>query len=701
MRNILPGKHFPLGANYDGKGVNFALFSAHATKVVLCIFDSETEEEIERIELPEYNDEVFHGYIPDLKPGTLYGYRVFGPYEPTQGHRFNPEKLLLDPYAKQLNKSFSFSGKQFGYDPISGKQDLVPDHHDSSDVMPKCVVVDPLAPATEHVDIEDERTVIYEAHIKGFTQLNPDVPVELRGTYAGMAEPAVIDYLKNLGITSIELLPVQGFFDESFALEKGLKNYWGYNSIAFFAPEPRYCHSKDLAEFKHMVAAFHKAGIEVILDVVYNHTAEGNHLGPTYSFKGIDNASYYRLSPENKRFYMNYSGCGNTLNLGHPRVLQLVMDSLRYWVEVMGIDGFRFDLASALGRKDYHGNDSFFANSGFFAAIRQDPVLSRAKLIAEPWDIGGDGYQLGQYPTNWFEWNDRFRDAVRRFWKGDEGIAPEFARRIHGSADLFSRRGRSSFASVNFVSAHDGFTLHDTVSYEQRHNLDNGEENRDGHGSNFSRNYGVEGETDDPEINEIRARQKRNILTTLFVAQGTPMLLAGDERNNTQNGNNNAYCQDNELTWLDWTSEQDGLFDFVAHLIKIRKEHPLINRRFFLHGQTESEKTGLKDIVWYNCHGQEMDDHSWNLHSLKSVSLLLANTEHNNDSEDAILIVFNSEEQPRQFQLPNLPGHWRCILDTSDIKNTNKNRLLSEPTLSMNGASCSIYTFCYQEPSGN
>ena len=428
---VLAGKNYPLGANFDGKGTNFALFSANATKVELCLFDPVTETELQRIELTEYTDEVWHIYLPSVAAGSLYGYRVYGPYEPHLGHRFNPAKLLLDPYAKQLNKSFSWSESHYGFDVHSRQKDLLIDHTDNAGFMPKCVVVDPLDKQDMHVEVDNSQSIIYEAHVKGFTKLNNDVPVELRGTFKGLADPSVINYLCDLGVTAIELLPVHGFFDESFALEKGLKNYWGYNSIAFFAPEPRYCQSKDLAEFQQMVAAFHKAGIQVILDVVYNHTAEGNHLGPTYSFKGIDNATYYRLDNEDKRYYVNHSGCGNTLNLAHPRVLQLVMDSLRYWVEVMGVDGFRFDLAPILGRKNYQANDNFDVNSSFFAALRQDPVLAQVTLIAEPWDIGHGGYQLGQFPGNWLEWNDRYRDAVRRFWRGENGMIPELARRLY------------------------------------------------------------------------------------------------------------------------------------------------------------------------------------------------------------------------------------------------------------------------------
>ncbi|OUS32070.1 glycogen debranching enzyme GlgX [Thalassotalea sp. 42_200_T64] len=471
---VQSGKHYPLGANFDGQGTNFALFSANATKVQLCLFDVVTETELQRIELTEYTDEVWHIYLPEVKAGALYGYRAHGPYEPHLGHRFNPAKLLIDPYAKQLNKSMRWSNCHYGFDIHSRQQDLLIDHTDNAGFMPKCVVVAPLDKCATSVDVAANDTIIYEVHVKGFSKQNTEIEVQLRGTFKGLADPENINYLQQLGITSIELLPVQCFFDEAFSLEKGLKNYWDYNSIAFFAPEPRYCHSNDLIEFQQMVSAFHQGGIEVILDVVYNHSAEGNHLGPTYCFKGIDNASYYRLEQEDKRFYVNHSGCGNTLDLSHPRVLQLVMDSLRYWVEVMGVDGFRFDLAPILGRKNDQANGNFDINSSFFAALRQDPVLANIKLIAEPWDIGHGGYQLGQFPGNWQEWNDRFRDAVRRFWRGDDGMIPELARRLHGSADIFEHHGRRPSASVNMITSHDGYSLHDLVSFEQRHNQANG-----------------------------------------------------------------------------------------------------------------------------------------------------------------------------------------------------------------------------------
>jgi glycogen operon protein len=547
----MTSKPYPLGATYDGRGTNFALFSANAEKVELCLFDDSGEHEIRRVVLPEYNDEVWHGYLPDVKPGCLYGYRVYGPFEPHNGHRFNPDKLLLDPYARQLHGKLKPSQTHLAYDPTSLQQDLTLDYRDNAAFMPKCVVTGPLGKATGKPQIGHADRIIYELHVKGFSKLNPKVPAHLRGTFKGLGEDAVLDYLCELGITSVELLPVHAFIDESFLLEKGLSNFWGYNTLSFFALHNAYSHSGELTEFSEMVARFHQRGIEVILDVVYNHTAEGDHMGATYSFKGIDNATYYRLKKTDQRFYLNYSGCGNTLDIQHPRVLQLVMDNLRYWVQTIGIDGFRFDLATVVGR----GDDDFLTSANFFNCVRQDPLLAGVKLIAEPWDIGPGGYQLGRFPSNWLEWNDRFRDTTRRFWRGEQGMLPELARRLHGSSDLFEHKAGLPCSSINFVTSHDGFTLTDLVSYEQRNNYANGENNQDGHGTSFSANYGVEGETNNPAINSLRARQQRNLLATVFLAQGTPMLLAGDEFGNSQGGNNNAYCQDNEICWLAWQQD--------------------------------------------------------------------------------------------------------------------------------------------------
>ncbi|TLU65325.1 glycogen debranching protein GlgX [Thalassotalea litorea] len=717
MRKYRSGRPYPLGATFDGQGTNFALFSAHATKVELCLFDIKTEQELERIELSEYTDEVWHIYLTDIKPGCLYGYRVHGPYEPNAGHRFNPAKLLIDPYTKQLNRSFTWSQKHHGYDLDSRQQDLIIDHRDNSDVMPKCVVSESLQGLNSHVYVADNDTIVYEAHVKGFTKNHPQIDAEMRGTFKALGQPESIQYFKELGVTSVELLPVQGFYDEAFLREKGLKNYWGYNSIAFFAPEPRYCHQHQLQEFQQMVENFHQAGLQVILDVVYNHTAEGNHLGPTYCFKGIDNLSYYRLEEEDKRFYINHSGCGNTLNLTHPRVLQLVMDSLRYWVDVMGVDGFRFDLAPILGRKDYQGNDSFYQHASFFAALRQDPMLAKVKLIAEPWDIGHGGYQLGQFPSSWLEWNDRFRDSVRRFWRGDEGMIPELARRLHGSADIFEHHGRRPYASVNMVTSHDGNTLHDLVTFEDRHNHANGEDNRDGHSHNFGRNYGVEGETSDAEINQLRQQQKRNILATLFLSQGTPMLLGGDEVNHSQQGNNNAYCQDNDITWLNWQflsdpESEQGVVDheqllFVQKLIQLRKQHPLLNRLNYQHGLKVSAKTGLQDLSWFNCHGVPMAEDNWHNSALKCFAMLLAETQvfdasatQDRVQDDALLIIFNAHKHISRFQLPKLPGRWTRIINTAEPEhslacklNVDSQQPIETALIDVAAFSCSVLTY--------
>ena len=554
---IFEGLPHPLGATWDGLGVNFALFSAHATCVELCLFDPTGENEIETIELPEYTDEVWHGYLPDARPGTVYAYRVHGPYEPGNGHRFNPAKLLRDPYAKAHVGALRWRPELFGYVVGHPDTDLVREERHCAPFMPICGVVDPsfTGGRDQRPRVPWNRTIFYELHAKGFTKLHPAVPEALRGTFGGLATKDVVDYLKALGITSVELLPVQTFVDDSHLQGKDLSNYWGYNTVGFFAPHPAYSSGTTggHSEFKAMVAHLHDAGLEVILDVVYNHTAEGNELGPTLSFRGIDNASYYRLLPDNRRFYINDTGTGNTLNLSHPRVLQMVTDSLRYWATEMHVDGFRFDLATILGR-EAHGFDE---GNGFLDSCRQDPILSDLKLIAEPWDCGPGGYQVGGFPPGWAEWNDRFRDMVRAFWKGDAAPA-ELAQRLCASAAKFHRRGRKPWASVNFVTAHDGFTLADLVSYNHKHNEANGEDNRDGHSHNYSWNCGVEGATDDAEISALRERQKRNILATLILSQGSPMILAGDEFGRTQHGNNNAYCQDNEVSWVDWRLAEEN-----------------------------------------------------------------------------------------------------------------------------------------------
>lgn len=674
---VWPGQPHPLGATWDGRGVNFALFSAHAEKVEVCLFDDTGRRELERVQLPEYTDEVWHGYLPELRPGAQYGYRVYGPYEPKLGHRFNPNKLLLDPYAKLLSGKVVCSDAHLGYRVHSTRKDLSFNRRDSARAMPKCVVVD--SAYTWGNDrsprVPWERTLIYETHVRGFTMRHPAVPSGERGTFAGLGHPEVIDYLKALGVTSVELLPVHAFVDERFLSEKELSNYWGYNTIGFFALEGRYLSSGDPREFRTMVRRLHDAGLEVILDVVYNHTAEGNQMGPTLCFRGIDNTSYYRLRSDNRRYYDNDTGCGNTVNLSHPRVLQMVMDCLRYWVQDMHVDGFRFDLASVLGRED-HGYDN---RSGFFDALRQDPVLSQVKLIAEPWDIGPGGYQLGNYPAGWAEWNDRFRDMVRQYWRGDEGFLPEFARRLLGSADHFDRNGRRSWSSINFVTSHDGYTLSDLVSYVERHNRANGENNSDGHHANFSANYGVEGPTNDPEIAKKRQRQSRNFLATLMFSQGTPMLQAGDEIGRTQSGNNNAYCQDNELTWLNWsmTQESQALLDYVRRLIRLRGEHPVLRRPRFLHGARKSSATGLLDVQWISPSGRVMTHEDWHAQEAHSFGLLLAGDagrylapDGEPQSGDTLLIVFNSHRKSVVFTLPtidatvNQSARWNCLLDT-------------------------------------
>ena len=664
---------FPLGATWDGLGVNFAIFSAHATRVELCLFDDAGEQELERLELPEYTDEVWHGYLPDARPGTIYAYRVHGPYEPEAGHRFNPNKLLLDPYARAIVGDLTWGPEVFGYK-LETEDDRTFDERDSGPLMPKCRVIDPAftwgrerSPA-----VPWDRTVFYETHVKGFTKLHPSLPEEMRGTYAGLASPEVMAYLRTLGVTSVELLPIHTFINDNFLLERGLTNYWGYNTISFFSPARRYARNPAFAfsEFKEMVARLHDAGLEVILDVVYNHTAEGNERGPTLSFKGIDNASYYRLLPDQKRYYINDTGTGNTFNLSHPRVLQLVTDSLRYWATEMRVDGFRFDLATILGREP-HGFDE---GGGFLDSCRQDPVLSRAKLIAEPWDIGPGGYQVGGFPPGWAEWNDRFRDTVRAFWKGDEGQAAELATRLTGSGDKFNHRGRKPWASVNFIAAHDGFTLNDIVSYNEKHNDANGEEGRDGHSDNLSWNHGVEGPTDDPEILALRERQKRNLLATLLLSQGTPMILAGDEFGRTQQGNNNTYCQDNELNWLDWTGVDEagkGLAAFARKLIALRQNFPLLRRSRFLAGNW-NEDLGIKDVTWLTPGGTEMNSEHWDDSNTRCFGMLLDGRAQTSGirrpaSDATMLLVLNAHHDVVEFSLPEPPAgqRWLLLVDTN------------------------------------
>jgi isoamylase len=666
------GSPHPLGATWTGLGVNFALFSANATKVELCIFDDSGERELERIPLPEYTDEVWHGFLPDARPGTIYGYRVHGPYEPDAGHRFNPNKLLLDPYAKAIVGQLQWGPTLFGYKMESG-DDLTFDDRDSAPAMLKCRVIDPAftwgndrRPGTAW-----ERTIIYEMHVRGFSMLRGDVPEDIRGTFRGLIQPGLIDHLRHLGVTAVELLPVHTFLDDSYLLDKKLLNYWGYNTIGFFAPMRRYASVPDFAfaEFKEMVARLHDAGIEVILDVVYNHTAEGNERGPTLLFKGIDNWSYYRQPKDQKRYYINDTGTGNTLNLSHQRVLQMVTDSLRYWVQEMHVDGFRFDLGTILAREPY----GFDEGGGFLDSCRQDPVLSSVKLIAEPWDLGPGGYQVGRFPPGWAEWNDRYRDCVRRYWKGDEGQLSELATRLTGSADLFNRRGRKPWAGVNFVTAHDGFTLADLVSYNEKHNEANGEENRDGHNDNHSNNYGAEGPTDDAGIRETRLRQQRNMLATLMLSQGTPMILGGDEFGRTQRGNNNAYCQDNEISWFDWNlgSDAEALIRFTRRLIGLRHAYPVLHRNRFLTVEW-NEALEVKDATWLTPAGEEMSPEQWKDPMARCVGVVLDGRSQTSGiarrgSDATLLIIVNAHHEVVQFKLPKVTGGraWLALIDTN------------------------------------
>jgi isoamylase len=670
---VWPGQAYPRGASWDGKGVNFSLFSANATKVELCVFDSSGRQELQRIALQERTDDVWHAYLPEARPGLLYGYRVHGPYDPLHGHRFNPHKLLIDPYAKHIQGQLRWSNAQFGYRIGHPKEDLSFDRRDSAAGMPKARVVDAAFTwGDDHpprVPFHD--TVIYELHVRGFTMRHPGVPPELRGTYAGLATAPVIDHLLRLGVTAVELMPVHTFVDDRQLLDRGLRNYWGYNTIGFFAPDMRYSATGGISEFKTAVKTLHSAGIEVILDVVYNHTAEGNQLGPTLSFRGIDNVSYYRASSKEPRYYMDFTGCGNTLNMRHPRVLQLLMDSLRYWVTEMHVDGFRFDLASALAR-ELHDVDRL---GSFFDTIGQDPVLSQVKLIAEPWDVGEGGYQVGNFPPGWNEWNDRYRDTVRAYWKGDEGLLGDFARRFTGSADLYEASGRSPHASVNFVTAHDGFTLEDLVSYNGKHNEANGEDNRDGHDQNHSWNHGVEGATDDADIRALRAKQKRNMITTLLLSQGMPMLLAGDELGHTQSGNNNAYCQDNEISWLDWDLPDEGrdFLEFVAQMVAFRRRHPVFSLRRFLQGTIL--KDGVSEVAWLRPDGGEMTDNEWRTTYNRCLGVYMAGTvidrvdERGKPvSDDNFLTLFNAHHERIEFLLPELhgAGAWQLVLDTAN-----------------------------------
>ncbi len=678
--NVWPGKPYPLGATWDGQGVNFALFSEHATGVELCLFDTPYDDtERVRVRLSEQTDYVWHAYMPGIQPGQVYGYRVYGPFEPEAGYRFNPAKVLLDPYAKAISGAIEWSDAMFGY-PVTSEaddRDLVQDFQDSAAGMSKSVVIDP---AFDWGDDKKPNTplhasIIYEMHIKGFTARHPKIDPEVQGTYAGLTAPEVLDYLKNLGVTAVELLPVHHFVNDKTLLDKGLKNYWGYNSIGYFAPYSGYSSSGTLGEqvreFKAMVKTFHAAGIEVILDVVYNHTAEGNHLGPTLSFKGIDNMAFYRMVGTNPRYYMDYTGTGNSLNMIHPRTLQLVMDSLRYWITDMHVDGFRFDLAATLAR----GLHEVGRLSSFLDIIHQDPIISQVKLIAEPWDIGEGGYQVGNFPVLWAEWNGKYRDSVRRFWRGDESQVAELAYRLSGSSDLYQHNGRRPSASINFIVAHDGFTLNDLVSFNEKHNEANGENNNDGESNNESWNCGVEGPTDDPAICELREKQKRNLLATLFLSQGVPMLCGGDECGRTQQGNNNAYCQDNEISWFNWNWDEadQSLYEFTRRIIEIRKEFPVLHRRKFFQGR-KIRGLDITDIRWLSADGQNMAEEEWDTSFVRVLGMMLdgrAMNDHNERGErirdDVLLLLINGHWEAVPFQIPGKTTEehrWKVLVDT-------------------------------------
>jgi glycogen operon protein len=657
-----PGAPHPLGATWDGRGTNFALFSANAEKVELCLFDSHGRRELERIPLPERSEHVWHGYLADVAPEQLYGYRVHGPYEPERGHRFNPHKLLIDPYTKRLFGRVNWNDAHFGYRAGSPRADLSFDRRDSARFMPKSVVIDEAFTwgDDQPLGIPWAETIIYEAHVKGLTQLREDVPPGWRGYFRGLGAPGMIDHLRKLGVTTLELLPVHAFVDDRMLVDRGLKNYWGYNTLCFFAPEPRYAPDDALDAFRSTIRRLHDAGIEVILDVVYNHTAEGNHLGPTLSFRGIDNASYYWLKPDNPRYYDDFTGTGNAINLTNHRVLQLVMDSLRYWVERCHVDGFRFDLASTLAR----GPHGFDPHSSFFAVIRQDPVLARAKLVAEPWDLGLGGYQVGGFPPGWSEWNDVSRRTLRRFWAMGEGsLIGDLGRRMTGSADLFNRKGREPTASINHVTVHDGFTMADLVSYATKHNLANGENNRDGSDDNQSSNFGVEGPTDDPAILAARRLARTNLFASLLIAQGVPLLLAGDEVANSSKGNNNPYCQDNAIGWVDWSlagHEGEDLTPIVAQLTDLRRRYPQLHQRRWLKGRRPD---GTFDVLWLTPLGTEMTEQDWNFPDGRFLSYVLAPLDNGGAP---LFIVLNGAQQPIEFLLPDLPGygHWTCQFAT-------------------------------------
>ena len=673
---VRPGRPYPLGATWDGRGVNFALFSENAGAVELCLYaGGKGNAEAGRVTLAEQTDQVWHVYVPGLGPGQRYGYRVHGPYEPARGHRFNANKLLIDPYARAIDGHVRWNERIFGYTLRHPDADLSFDERDSAHAVPKSVVVEPRGEwANEYSRLRDPwmGMPIYELHVKGFTIRHPEVPADIRGTYSGLASPPVIAYLKSLGVTSVELMPIHQFVSDGMLQAKGLTNFWGYSTIGFFAPDVRYASGSllgdQVAEFRAMVDRFHEAGIEVILDVVYNHTAEGNQLGPTICFRGVDNASYYRLMPDNPRYYKDYTGTGNTLNARNPRTLQLIMDSLRYWILEMRVDGFRFDLASALAR-ELHDVDRL---GSFFDIIGQDPVISRVKLIAEPWDVGEGGYQVGNFPPLWSEWNGKYRDTVRDYWRGAQNTLGEFAFRFTGSSDLYEATGRRPFASVNFVTAHDGFTLHDLVSYNEKHNAANGEDDRDGESHNRSWNLGVEGPSDDPALDALRARQKRNFLTTLMLSQGVPMLLAGDEIGRTQRGNNNAYCQDNEISWVDWAGADTELLEFTRGLIALRRDHPMFRRRRWFHGRP-IHGSGVTDIAWFAPDGKPMSEDHWAERDAKALCVFLnghdLGTDDNGEPlrDDTFAVLFNARREAAVFTLPGAGDwgrRWAVVLDT-------------------------------------
>jgi isoamylase len=678
-QRVWPGLPYPLGATWNGSGTNFALFSAHAERVELCLFDSSGKRELERIPLPEYTNEIWHGYFPDIREGQLYGYRVYGAYEPVAGHRFNHHKLLLDPYAKALAGTFRWHDALFGYTVGHEQADLSFDTRDSAAYMPRCQVIDPAF--TWGLDRRPARhwqdTIIYEMHVRGFTMRHPGVTETARGTFGGLAAFEIISYLRELGITAVELQPVQAFLHDRHLIDSKLRNYWGYNTIGFFAPHPDYLGSNGISEFKTFVQLLHESGIEIILDVVFNHTAEGNHLGPTLSMRGIDNRSYYYLMEDDARYYNDFTGIGNSLDLGHPAVLRMVTDSLRYWVEEMRVDGFRFDLAATLARV----NGRFDEHASFLDSVVQDPLLSTVKLIAEPWDPGEAGYQLGRFPPGWAEWNDRYRDTLRRFWRGDDGQLPELASRLAGSSDIYDQRGRRPWASINFVAAHDGFTLQDLVSYNAKHNAANREDNRDGSEHNYSWNCGVEGETDDPGVHALREQQKRNLLTSLLLSQGVPMLLAGDEFGRTQQGNNNAYCQDNEISWLNWAGSETKsgrkLLAFTRVLLRLRREHILFHRHRFFRGRV-IPGTRIKDIIWLRPDGKEMQETDWHETSGKTLALLLSgeagqyhlSVRGDTQPDDSFMLILNASAETVAYVLPQIGNARRhaVVIDTARQK---------------------------------